>query len=1238
LSGDRAIAIVGAACRYGGAPDLAGFWSQTLERRDGFRPLGDARWRSEAFRPAGRKPNTTPTERTAWLDDVGSFAVRWFGMSPLRAEAMDPQQRLTLETSREALIDAGLETRPWARDRSAVFVGATVSEYSRIMVSGVRARQMASGEYGREGAEAEAQAAAIAPIRAYTIAGSQLSMAASVVAQAFDLRGPSIAVDGACASSLVTAAMAAKYLRDLGPTAADAPSPVALAGGVYVNLLPDNLVGFSRIGVLARHACRPFDAAAEGFLLGEGVGVVVLKRLADAVRDGDRIYAVIAGLAQGSDGAAESPMTPTSRGQQAVLRAALHDAGSDGSTTGYVECHGTATATGDALELASLDQVLPPREAPYVIGSVKANIGHTLSAAGVAGLLRACLAIHHGMVPPQAGFAAWHPALARYAARFHIPRDPRPWSGVRRQAIVASFGFGGINCALVLEEAPPARRGGEELEVPFVISAPTPTLLHQHIDALERAIDDDVAGAGWTLTATRHLHEHVLAFRARGLRDVREAFERARGGGTQVADFYLGPREAMPDSFRADPAPLFPPAARRILSLPAAPLERELCWGVGSAVGRPDPPAATLKEVVAQAIREVTGTPAAKIEPGHRLDADLGFDSLLAAELALRLAERSGVALPLAAFSERPTVERLVSRLRAAIREPREWIVPPEAVPPDGVMTSGAILDYLAWSAGARAPFQLTAAAIRRRPRVRGAVRIVASGAALRDSRGRLVASATLEGPGAEPEGEVVKEGTVEATRPPGGAIRARSAWHLDPGVVDATLALVASDALLHRVEAVVLRRPFTPGPVTVRVQRRPDGRLDGVWRQGDAVVGWLSAIKIRSRRRSRSGPLAAIPELRSLEHRLRTSPRNPYFASSPQALSFVRYDYLALNGHPTVSDAACEAIRRSGTSASASRLVGGELPEHRALETGLAAFLGCEDAVAMVSGHATNVTTIGRLVGPGDLILYDALVHDSVQQGAVAARAARRAFPHNDVDALERILARARSGFRRVLIVSEGLFSMHGDICPLPALSALRERHDALLMIDEAHSLGVLGARGRGVAEHWGLGADSADVWMGTLSKTLASCGGYIAGSDRLVRYLKYSAPGFVYSVGMPPSQAAAARAALSVLEREPERVERLRERARFLRRRLRLRGLSPLGAEDVPIVPLMVGDSDRCLEHSAAIGEQGVAVMPIVYPAVPREEALLRLFVTCAHSLDDLERAADTLAEALGASPVLV
>ena len=235
------------------------------------------------------------------------------------------------------------------------------------------------------------------------------------------------------------------------------------------------------------------------------------------------------------------------------------------------------------------------------------------------------------------------------------------------------------------------------------------------------------------------------------------------------------------------------------------------------------------------------------------------------------------------------------------------------------------------------------------------------------------------------------------------------------------------------------------------------------------------------------------------------------------ELINFSSYNYLGMSGDPAVSAAAKEAIDRFGTSVSASRLVSGEKTLHRELDQALAAWVGADDAIVFVGGHSTNETTIGHLFGAGDLILHDALAHNSIVQGSILSGARRRAFPHNDWESLDRLLHDMRGQYRRVLIAIEGVYSMDGDYPDLPKFIEVKRRHKAFLMVDEAHSVGVMGERGRGIGEHFGVDTSDVDLWMGTLSKAMGSCGGYIAGSKAVCNTQVHRAASF--SVGLSPS-----------------------------------------------------------------------------------------------------------------------
>jgi 8-amino-7-oxononanoate synthase len=354
--------------------------------------------------------------------------------------------------------------------------------------------------------------------------------------------------------------------------------------------------------------------------------------------------------------------------------------------------------------------------------------------------------------------------------------------------------------------------------------------------------------------------------------------------------------------------------------------------------------------------------------------------------------------------------------------------------------------------------------------------------------------------------------------------------------------------------------------------------------------------------------------------------------------VNFASYNYIGLNGHPRVSAAAKAAIDRYGTSVSASRPVSGERPIHRELEQALARIHGAEDAIALVGGHATNVTVIGHLLGRNDVIVHDSLIHNSIVQGAILSGARRVPFRHLDHAAADKVLGDTRARHRHALLVIEGHYSMDGDVPDLAAFAAVARRHRAWLMVDEAHALGVLGPRGFGSADQAAIDPGEVDLWMGTLSKSLVACGGYIAGRKDLVDYLKRTAPGFVFSVGMAPPAAAAALAAIEILEREPERVRRLNERAALFLQLARDGGLDVGGSIGAAIVPIITGSSIVAGRLAQALFRRGINVQPILYPAVPERAARLRFFLTAAHSEQHVREAVAIVLEehrAIAAEP---
>jgi len=352
--------------------------------------------------------------------------------------------------------------------------------------------------------------------------------------------------------------------------------------------------------------------------------------------------------------------------------------------------------------------------------------------------------------------------------------------------------------------------------------------------------------------------------------------------------------------------------------------------------------------------------------------------------------------------------------------------------------------------------------------------------------------------------------------------------------------------------------------------------------------------------------------------------------------ISYTSFDYLGMARDPRVAAAAKVAIDCFGTSASASRLVGGNNPIVEQLDETLATFLGVEAAVSLPSGYGVNASVLGHLFGSDDLILHDELAHNSIVQGSMLSQATRRAFPHNDFDFVDKLLGEIRSDFRRVVIAVEGAYSMDGDYPDLPRLLEVKRRHRALLYIDEAHSLGVMGPSGRGIFEHFGVDPGEGDLGMGTISKALASGGGFLAGRKKFIQYMKYTTPANVFATALSPANAAAALASLKILGKEPERVERLRNRSDMFLRLAQQRGLDTGPSGGTPIVPVVVGDSLRSLAISAALLRRGIDAQPILYPAVPENKARVRFFITAEHTEQQVVQTIDALAECFEASEI--
>jgi 7-keto-8-aminopelargonate synthetase-like enzyme len=347
--------------------------------------------------------------------------------------------------------------------------------------------------------------------------------------------------------------------------------------------------------------------------------------------------------------------------------------------------------------------------------------------------------------------------------------------------------------------------------------------------------------------------------------------------------------------------------------------------------------------------------------------------------------------------------------------------------------------------------------------------------------------------------------------------------------------------------------------------------------------------------------------------------------------VSFANYDYLGVSGEPKVLAAAEAAMKTLGVGALASRAIGGERRMHRLFEKDLACFLGVGDVLTIVSGYLANSTTIAHLMDSRDAIVIDDLSHSSLFAGTKGSPATTLTFRHGDMRHLESLLKAEREKYKNVLIIAEGLYSMDGDIVDLPALVSVKQRFEAWLMIDEAHSIGVLGRTGRGICEHWGVNPERVDLIIGTLSKTFASCGGFIAGQGSVIEWLRYTLPGFVYSVGLSPVITAAAHEALRILERDPSRLDGLRHNSSLFLDLARGADLDVGKCVGIAIIPVILKSNEEAMSVSDAMLERGFFVPPIIATGVPKEMPRLRFFISAAHQPEEIRQAVHNLADIL-------
>ena len=486
LLASEPIAIVGMGCRFpGGADDPERLWALLDSGSDAVTRVPTSRWDASVMTDDARDGSKLLTPRAGLLDDIEGFDADFFGIAPREAVRMDPQQRLLLEVTWDALRDAGCRTEALRGSDAGVFVAIYSNDYSRSVYADWEA------------------------IDAHTASGSSHGISAGRIAYLLDLHGPAVALDTACSSSLVAVHTACRSLR-AGETS------VAIVGAASLLIAPEQTLSLSKWGMMAPDGrTKAFDASADGWVRGEGAGALVLKRLADALGDGDRVHAVIRGTAVNQDGRSAALTAPNGRAQRAVVRAALANARVAAARVSYVEAHGTGTSVGDPIELeALLEEIGRAAGAPCHVGTIKANIGHLEAAAGVAGIIKVVLALKHERIPPHLHFQTLNPLVSLDGTRLRIAPDGAAWPAARelRVAGVSSFGFGGTNAHVILEEAPRLSVTPAPDDGPWLLS------LSAHAPVALRQMADDVAGVAeahglrdlaWTLASHDALRYRV---------------------------------------------------------------------------------------------------------------------------------------------------------------------------------------------------------------------------------------------------------------------------------------------------------------------------------------------------------------------------------------------------------------------------------------------------------------------------------------------------------------------------------------------------------------------------------------------------------------------------------------------------------------------------------------------------------------------------------------------------------